>query len=150
MRISCSMTCFWKKFQSHTHILTISYGVNMSLLPSCFSVLKMYIQRLNYRVFLVKTSESFQIWTKSVENKWEGNLVPLGEEYSIVPCRKSHRIVFHIVWYGVTMFKTQQHKPYKRKKHTICSFQKVHKHSLIQNKLWSTSHLKKYQIILVS
>ena len=53
--------------------------MNMSLPPPCFSVLKMYIQRLNYQVFPMKTSEAFQIWTKCVENKWEGNPVPLGE-----------------------------------------------------------------------
>ena len=51
----------------------------MSFLPPCFSVLKMYIQELNYQVVPMKTSEAFQIWTKRVENKWEGNLVPLGE-----------------------------------------------------------------------
>ena len=51
----------------------------MSLPPPCFSVLKMHIQRLNYQVFSMKTSEAFQIWTKCVENKWEGNRVPLGE-----------------------------------------------------------------------
>ena len=27
----------------------------------------------------MKTSEAFQIGTKCVENKWEGNRVPLGE-----------------------------------------------------------------------
>ena len=70
---------FLKKYQSHTHILTISNDMNMSLPPPCFSVLKMYIQRLNYQVFPMKTSEAFQIWTKCVENKWEGNRVPLGE-----------------------------------------------------------------------
>ena len=53
--------------------------MNMSLPPPCFSVLKMYIQGLNYQVFPMKTSEAFQIWTKCVENKWEGNRVPLGE-----------------------------------------------------------------------
>ena len=53
--------------------------MNMSLPPPCFSALKMYIQRLNYQVFPMKTSEAFQIWTKCVENKWEGNRVPLGE-----------------------------------------------------------------------
>ena len=42
-------------------------------------VLKMYIQRLNYQVFPMKTSEAFQIWTKCVKNKWEGNRVPLSE-----------------------------------------------------------------------
>ena len=73
------MTCFEKKYQSHTHILAISNGMNMSLPPICFSVLKMYIQRLNHQVFPLKTSEAFQIWTKYVENKWEGNRVPLGE-----------------------------------------------------------------------
>ena len=41
------------------------------------------------------------------------------------------------------MFKTQQLKPYKRYKHNICSFQKVHKHSLIQNELVSTFTFKK-------
>ena len=70
---------FLKKYQSHTHILTISNGMNMGLPPPCFSVLKMYKQRLNYQVFSMKTSEAFQIWTKCVENKWEGNRVPLGE-----------------------------------------------------------------------
>ena len=42
------------------------------------------------------------------------------------------------------MFKTQQLKPYERQKHNICSFQKVHKHSLIQNELVSTSTFEKY------
>ena len=68
-----------KKYLSFTHILTISNGMNMSLPPPCFSVLKMYIQRSNYQVFPMKTSEAFQIWTKCVENKWEGNEVSLGE-----------------------------------------------------------------------
>ena len=53
--------------------------MNMSLPPPCFSLLKMYIQRLNYQVFSMKTGEAFQIWTKCKENKWEGNRVPLGE-----------------------------------------------------------------------
>ena len=53
--------------------------MDMSLPPPCFSVRKMYIQRLNYQVFPMKTSEAFQIWTKCVENKGEGNCVPLGE-----------------------------------------------------------------------
>ena len=57
----------------------ISNGMNMSLPPPCFSVLKMYIQRLNYQVFPMKASEAFQIWTKCVENKWEENQVPLDE-----------------------------------------------------------------------
>ena len=51
----------------------------MSFPSPCFSVLKMYMQRLNYQVFPMKTSEAFQIWTKCAENKWEGNRVPLGE-----------------------------------------------------------------------
>ena len=45
------------------------------------------------------------------------------------------------------MFKTQQLKPYERQKHNICSFQKVHKHSLIQNELVSTSTFENILII---
>ena len=59
---------FLKKHQSHTHILTISNGMNMSLPLFCFSVLNMYMHRLNYQVLPMKTSEAFQIWTKCVEN----------------------------------------------------------------------------------
>ena len=70
---------FLKKYQSHTQILTISNGRNISLPLPCFSVLKMCIQRMNYQVFPMRTSEAFQIQTKCVENKWEGNRVPLGE-----------------------------------------------------------------------
>ena len=51
----------------------------MSIPPPCFSVLKMYIQRLNYLVFPMKSSEAFQIWTKCAENKPEGNGTPRGE-----------------------------------------------------------------------
>ena len=53
--------------------------MNMTLLPPCFSVLEMYIQRLDYQVLHMTTSKAFQIWTKCVENKWEGNRVPQGE-----------------------------------------------------------------------
>ena len=70
---------FLKKVPKPYIILTISNGMNISLPQPCFSVLKMYIQRLNYQVFPMKTSEAFHIWTKCVENKWEGNRVPLGE-----------------------------------------------------------------------
>ena len=48
------------------------------------------------------------------------------------------------------MFKTQQLKPYKRWKHNICSFQKVHKHSLMQNELVSTFTFKKTLSIYIS
>ena len=87
----------------------------MSVPPPCFSVLKMYIQRLNYQVFLMKTSEAFQIWTKCVENKWEGNRIPLNEvklEFTLT--KEPQNFIAHIVRYGVTMFKTQQLNPYKR------------------------------------
>ena len=53
--------------------------MNISLLPPCFSILEMNLQRLNYQVFLMKASKAFQIWTKCVENEWKGNQVPLGE-----------------------------------------------------------------------
>ena len=45
---------FLKKYQSHTYILTISNGMNMSLLPPSLSALKMCIQRLNYQAFPMK------------------------------------------------------------------------------------------------
>ena len=151
MWISCGMTCFWKKYQSHTHMLTISNGTNMSLLPPCFSVLKMYIQRLYYQFFPIKTSDAFQIWTKCVENKWEGNRVSLdGRKLDCTPTKEPQNYISHIVWNGVTMFKPLQLKPYKRSKHNICSFQKVHKHSLLQNELVSNFTFKQYQTILVS
>ena len=119
--------------------------MNISLLPPCFSVLKMYIQRLNYQVFPMKTSQAFQIWTECVENKWEGNRVPLGgRKLDRTITKEPQNYISHFVWYGVTMFKTQQLKPYERQKHNICSFQKVHKHSLIQNELVSTSTFEKY------
>ena len=66
---------FLKKCTKAVHI----YGMNMSLPPHCFSVLKMYIQRLNYQVIPMKTRKAFQIWTKCVVNKSEENRVPLGE-----------------------------------------------------------------------
>ena len=141
---------FLKTVPKHAHILTISNDINMSLFHPCFSVLKMYIQSLNYQVFAMKTSEAFQIWTKCVINNSEGNRVPLCErklDYTLT--KEPDNYISHFVWYGVTMFKTQQLKPYKDRSN-ICSFQKVYKHSLIQNELVSTFTLKKYQTILVS
>ena len=45
----------------------------------------------------MKTSETFQIWTKCEENKWEGNRVPPGERKLNCTLQKSHRIMFHIL-----------------------------------------------------
>ena len=112
--------------------------MNIGLLSSCFSVLKMYIQRLNYQVFPKITSEAFQIWTKCVENKWEGNLVPLGERK--LDCALTELYFTFCVISGYHVQNSNLIKD--RKKHNICSFQKVHKHSLIQNELASTFTLK--------
>ena len=61
-------------------------------------MLKMYIQRLNYQVLPMKASEAFKIYTKCVENKWEGNRVPLGEgKLECTLTKKSHRIIFHLL-----------------------------------------------------
>ena len=83
----CELAAVWhvseNKYQSYTHILTVSNGMNMGLLSLCFSVLKMYIQR-----FTMKTCEAFHIRTKCVKNKWKGNRVHLGErklENLIIP-----------------------------------------------------------------
>ena len=72
--------------------------MNMSLPPPCFSVLKMYIQRLNYQVFPMKIREAFQIWTKYVENQWEGNRVPLCErELDCTQTKEPHNYISHFV-----------------------------------------------------
>ena len=50
-----------------------------------------------------------------MENKCEGNQVPLGErklDYTLTKERDNY--ISHFLCYGVTMFKTQQLKPYKR------------------------------------
>ena len=87
--------------------------MNMSLQPICFSVLKMYIQGLNYQVFPMKTSQTLQIWTKCVKNKWEGNRVPLGEiRLDCTLTKEPQNYISYFDRYGVTMFKTQQLKPY--------------------------------------
>ena len=85
------------------------------------------------------------------KNKWRGNRVPLGErKLDCTLTKEPQNYISHFVSYGATMFKTQQLKPYKRQKHNIYSFQKVYKHSIIQNKLVSTFAFKKYQTILDS
>ena len=87
-----------KRYQSHTQILTISNGMNISLLPPCFSVLEMYIQSLNYQVFPMKTSKAFLIWKKCMENKWEGNRVPLGErKLDCTLTEEPHNYIAHFV-----------------------------------------------------
>ena len=73
-----------------------------------------------------------------------------GRKLACTLIKEPQNYILHFVCYGVTMFKTQQLKPYKRSKHNICSFQKVHKHSLLQNELVSTFTFKKNQTILVS
>ena len=62
----------------------------------------------------MNTSEAFQIWTKCVENKWEGNRVPLGKENLKTLTKDSKNYISHFVGYGVTVFESQQPKPYKR------------------------------------
>ena len=78
----------------------------MSLPPPCFTVLKMYIQRLNYQVFPMKTSQTLQIWTKCVENKWEGNQVPLGErKLDCTLTKETQNYVSYFVRYGLPCLK---------------------------------------------
>ena len=84
--------------------------MDMSLPPPCFTVLKMYIQRLNYQVFPMKTSQTLQIWTKCVENKWEGNRAPLGEKTCLNPNKKATELyfIFCVIWgYHVQNSSTQ-------------------------------------------
>lgn len=51
---------FLKKYQSHTNTLSISNGMDMSLLPPCRSALEMHIRRVNYQVF---------VWIHAHENR---------------------------------------------------------------------------------
>ena len=100
----CSTTCFWKS----TKAININWlrlfqmtWLNMSLLPSCFSVLKMYIQRLYYQVFPMKTSQAFQIWTECVENKWEGYRLPLsGRKLDFTITKEPQNYISHFVCYN--------------------------------------------------
>ena len=45
----------------------------------------------------MKKSEAFRIWTKCVENKWEGNRVPLGERTLDCTLTKEPKNIFHIL-----------------------------------------------------
>ena len=46
----------------------------------------------------MKTSEAFQLWTKCVENKWEGNRVPLGErELDCTLTKEPQNYISHFV-----------------------------------------------------
>ena len=136
---------FLIKYKSHTHILTISNGMNMSLPPPCFSVLKTYIQRLNYQVFPMKKRKALQIWTKCVEIKWEGNVVPPGEKkLDCILTKEPQKYISHFVLWGLPS--SEQLKLYKIYQHNICSFQKVHIQFLIQNELVSTFTLKNIKL----
>ena len=49
----------------------------------------------------MKTSEAFQIWTKCVENKWEGNRVPLCErELDCTLTKEPQNYISHffVIW----------------------------------------------------
>ena len=49
----------------------------------------------------MKTSEAFQIWTKCVENKWEGNRVPLGErnlDCTLIKRATELYFTFCVIW----------------------------------------------------
>ena len=71
------------------------------------------------------------------------------KENLIVPQQKSHRIILHILC-DMGLPCSKLNNLIKDRKNNICSFQKVHKHSLKQNELINTFTLKKCQTILVS
>ena len=60
-------------------------------------MLKMYIQRLNYLVFPMKTSEAFKILTKCVEDK---SRVPLGKRKLNCTLTKAAELYFTfcVIW----------------------------------------------------
>ena len=62
----------------------------------------------------MKTSEAFQIWTKCVEkNEKEIEYLWVKKTW-LYPNKRTTELYSHFVWYGATMLKTQQLKPYKR------------------------------------
>ena len=101
----------------------------MSLHPSCFSVFKMYIQRLKYQVFPMKTSEA----SRYGQNVWKINGEDIEylwvKENLIEPLQKSHRIIFHILCdMGLPCSKLNNSNLIKdRNIISFYSFQKVHK-----------------------
>ena len=47
----------------------------------------------------MKTSEAYQIWIQCVENKWEGNRVPLGErKLDSTLTKESQNFISHFVF----------------------------------------------------
>ena len=51
-----------------------------------------------YQVFSMKTSWAFQIWIQCVENKWEGNRVPLGErKLDCILTKEAQNYISHFV-----------------------------------------------------
>ena len=105
--------------------------------------------RCTYKVWCIKSFPWKQVrLSRYGQNVWKINgkeveYLWVKENLIVALTKEPQNYISHFVWYGVTMFKTQQLKPYKRYKHNICSFQKVHKHSLIQNELVSTFTFKK-------
>ena len=91
-------------------MLTISNGMNMSLPPPCFSVLKMYIQRLNYQVFPMKQvrlsryrQNVWKINGKEIEYLWM-------KEIRLYPNKRDTDIYFTfcVIWdYRVKNLTTQ-------------------------------------------
>ena len=81
----------------------------------------------------MKTSEAFQICTKCVENKWEGNEYLWVKENLIVLLQKSHRIIFHILCdMGLPCSKLNNSNLIKDRNIIFAASKKEHKHSLIQ------------------
>ena len=109
--------------------------------------------RCTYKDWTIKSFPWKQVkFSRYGQNVWKINgkeyRVPLGErKLDCTLTKEPQNYISYFVWYGVTMFKIQQLKPYKRYKQNICSFQKVHNHSLIQKEVVSTFILKKSNYI---
>ena len=107
-------------------------------------MLKMYIQRLNYQVLSMKASEAFKIWTQCVENKWEGNRVPLGEGKLDCALTKEPHNYIHILYdMGLPCSKLNNSNLIKDRSNVYNTIYAVSKHSLIQNELVCTFTFKK-------
>ena len=100
----------------------------------------------------MKTSEAFQIWTKCVGNKWEGNRVPLDERKLDCTLTKEPRnyITTLLCAIGLPCSKLNNSKLIKdTNKIFAVSKRYINIFSYKMNKSVH-SHLKIYQTILVS
>ena len=108
----CELAAVWHVSEKSTKAIHIYWLFQMTLTWAYFHPAFLCLRCTN-KDWTIKWG--FPDMDKMCGNKWEGNRVPLGErklDFSLTKERQNY--ISHFVWYGVTVFKTQQLKPYKR------------------------------------